>query len=73
MGGDLGVLPGFRRRGIAAALLDRSFAALTASGHHEVRLGVDTENESGATHNYEAAGMQVRRTFDTYEKGLPGA
>jgi mycothiol synthase len=71
--GDLGVLPRFRRRSIAAALLDRSFAALAASGHHEVRLGVDTENESGATHLYEAAGMRVRRTFDTYEKALSGA
>jgi len=71
--GDLGVLPGFRRRGIAASLLVRSFAARAARRHHEVRLGVDTENESGATHLYEAAGMRVRRTFDTYEKMLPGA
>jgi ribosomal protein S18 acetylase RimI-like enzyme len=71
--GDLGVLPGFRRRGIGAALLARSFAALAASGHHEVRLGVDTGNTSGATRLYEAAGMRVRRTFDTYEKVLSGA
>ncbi|MET0801268.1 MAG: GNAT family N-acetyltransferase [Actinomycetota bacterium] len=71
--GDLGVLPRFRRTGIASALLVRSFAALTASGHHEVRLGVDIENESGATHLYEGAGMRVRRRFDTYEKRLTGA
>jgi mycothiol synthase len=71
--GELGVLPRFRRRGIASALLVRSFAALAASGHHEVRLGVDTENESGATHLYEGAGMTVRRRFDAYEKQLTGA
>ncbi|MGH2539497.1 MAG: GNAT family N-acetyltransferase, partial [Actinomycetota bacterium] len=71
--GDLGVLPAFRRRGIARALLDRSFAALAASGHHEVRLGVDTENASGATHLYRSVGMTVRRSFDLYEKRLTGA
>ena len=38
--GDLAVVPEHRRRGIASALLVRSFAALTASGHHDVRLGV---------------------------------
>jgi ribosomal protein S18 acetylase RimI-like enzyme len=71
--GDLGVVPEHRRRGIASALLVRSFAALTASGHHEARLGVDAENASGATRLYEAAGMSVRRGFDVYEKQLTGA
>jgi ribosomal protein S18 acetylase RimI-like enzyme len=71
--GDLGVVPEHRRRGIASALLVRSFAALTASGHHEARLGVDAENASGATRLYEAAGMRVRRGFDVYEKQLTGA
>jgi ribosomal protein S18 acetylase RimI-like enzyme len=71
--GDLGVAPRYRRRGIASALLVRSFAALAATGHHEARLGVDAQNANGATRLYEAAGMTVRRRFDLYEKQLTGA
>jgi ribosomal protein S18 acetylase RimI-like enzyme len=71
--GDLGVLPAHRRRGVARALLARSFAELSARGHREVRLGVDTENTTGATYLYENVGMTVRRRFDTYEKRLTGA
>jgi len=70
--GDLGVLPAFRRRGVARALLARSFAELAARGHDEVRLGVDTENTTGATHVYESVGMTVRRRYDVYEKQLTG-
>ena len=71
--GDLGVRSAWRRRGIGRALLLRSFAELAARGHHEVRLGVDTENATGATHLYEGVGMTVRRRFDLYEKQLTGA
>lgn len=71
--GDLGVLEGFRRRGIASALLARSFETLSAAGHHQVRLGVDSENATGATRLYEGVGMTVRRRFDLYEKQLTGA
>ena len=70
--GDLGVLAAFRRRGVARALLARSFLELAARGHHEVRLGVDTENTTGATHVYETVGMTVRRRYDVYEKQLAG-
>lgn len=63
----------FRRQGVARALLERSFAELSARGHHQVRLGVDTENASGATHLYESAGMTVRRRYDVYEKQLTRA
>lgn len=71
--GDLGVLTAWRGRGIGRALLERSFDVLAASGHHEARLAVDTENESGATHLYRSAGMSVRRRFDLYERQLAGA
>lgn len=71
--GELGVLAKFRRRGVARALLDRSFAELAARGHHQVRLGVDIENTSGATHLYESVGMTVRRRYDVFEKRLTGA
>jgi len=71
--GDLGVLGPWRRRGVGRALLRRSFAELAARGHHEVRLGVDTENTTGATHLYGGVGMTVRRRYDLYEKLLTGA
>ncbi len=71
--GDLGVLGPWRRRGVGRALLTRSFAELAARGHHEVRLGVDTENTTGATHLYAGVGMTVRRRYDLYEKLLTGA
>ncbi|MGZ8632163.1 MAG: GNAT family N-acetyltransferase [Actinomycetota bacterium] len=71
--GDLGVREPWRRRGVGRALLIRSFAELAARGHHEVRLGVDTENATGATHLYEGVGMSVRRRYDLYEKTVTGA
>ena len=71
--GDLGVREPWRRRGVGRALLTRSFAELAARGHHEVRLGVDTENTTGATHLYDGVGMTVRRRYDLYEKHLTGA
>jgi mycothiol synthase len=71
--GDLGVLGPWRRRGVGRALLTRSFAELAMRGHHEVRLGVDTENTTGATHLYAGVGMTVRRRYDLYEKLLTGA
>jgi mycothiol synthase len=71
--GDLGVRGPWRRRGVGRALLTRSFAELAARGHHEVRLGVDTENTTGATHLYAGVGMTVRRRYDLYEKLLTGA
>jgi len=38
-----------------------------------VRLGVATENTTGATHLYDGVGMTVRRRYDLYEKQLTGA
>jgi ribosomal protein S18 acetylase RimI-like enzyme len=70
--GDLGVLSGHRGRGIGAALLRASFAALAARGVTKVRLNVDSENETGATRLYSSVGMTVRRSFDIYEARLGG-
>jgi len=71
--GEIGVLSAFRRRGVATALLTRSFAELAARDHHEVRLGVDTENTTGATHLYDSVGMTVRRRWDLFEKQMSGS
>lgn len=68
--GDLGVLPAYRGRGIGAALLRRAFAALADRGLTQVRLNVDSQNETGATRLYEAVGMTLHRSFDVYETTL---
>ena len=42
--GFVGVLPAYRRRGIARALLARAFAVLDERGQHEVSTEIDDEN-----------------------------
>jgi mycothiol synthase len=68
--GVLGVLAPWRRRGIARALLERSFAELARRGIGEVRLGVDADNADRATHLYESSGMSLRREWHIYEKPI---
>jgi mycothiol synthase len=69
--GELGVLPPARGRGIAAALLRRSFATFAGRGLRRVMLNVDAENPTGATRLYERAGMRVVNRWDMWE-GPPG-
>jgi ribosomal protein S18 acetylase RimI-like enzyme len=69
----VGVRPAWRRRGIALALLQHSFARLYQAGKPKVSLEVDAENPTGATRLYQKAGMQVARRQETFEKELrPG-
>jgi len=69
----VGVRPAWRRRGIALALLQHSFAALYQAGKRKVSLEVDAENPTGATRLYEKAGMHVERRQERFEKELrPG-
>ena len=65
--GELGVRPAWQRRGIGRALLRRSFADFSARGSKTVRLGVDTENESGAVGLYRSVGMSPFREWCVYE------
>lgn len=67
---DVGVRPSWRRRGIAVALLERSFGSFYSRGVKSVALGVDSQNQTGATHLYERAGMSVVRGFAIFEKEL---
>jgi mycothiol synthase len=53
---ELGVLRPSRGRGIAGALLRRSFATLARRGCRRVLLNVDAENPTGATRLYERVG-----------------
>jgi len=66
----LGVRPQHRRRGIATALLNRSFAEFQKRGYERVGLGVDSDNQSGATGAYERVGMRRERHYDFYRKEL---
>jgi mycothiol synthase len=70
---ELGVLKPWRRHGIGTALLHRSFAFIAAQGYRQVRLGVDTQNATGATRLYERAGMTVRREYRVVELGVEGS
>jgi mycothiol synthase len=71
--GDLGVRKAWRRRGLGLALLQYAFAEFYRRGIRRVALGVDAQNEQGATQLYERAGMKITRNFVIYEKELrPG-
>jgi mycothiol synthase len=66
--GELGVRKPWRGRGIAAALLRRSFATFGTRGLARVRLNVDADNPTGAVALYERVGMRKVRGWDIYEK-----
>ena len=68
--GELGVRKPWRGRGIASALLRRSFATFASRGLTRVRLNVDAENPTGAVRLYERVGMHAVRGWDLYEKRL---
>lgn len=53
----------WRRRGIAGALLRAAYALFRNRGVDDVRLNVDGDNISGASHLYERAGMRLRRRW----------
>lgn len=64
----LGVVPKFRQRGLAQALLRQTFGECASRGLQRVGLGVDAENPTGAVRVYERAGMHVARTNLILEK-----
>jgi mycothiol synthase len=67
---ELGVLAPWRGRGIAGALLGRSFVTFAGRGLGQVLLNVDAENPSGATKLYERVGMRVVNRWDWWERSL---
>ena len=64
----LAVRAAFRGRGIAAALLRRSFAMFADRGFDRVLVSVDAENVAGATRVYERAGMRTVWRWDLWER-----
>lgn len=65
---DLGVVPGWRRRGVAMALLRTAFAAFRARGLTGVALEVDDVTIDGAVQLYRRAGMRITRRTDVVER-----
>ncbi len=62
------VLAPYRGRGIAQALLHRTFASLAGRGADRVMLNVDAQNPTGATALYERVGMRVVNRWDLWER-----
>jgi mycothiol synthase len=67
---ELGVRKPWRRRGLGLALLQHAFCELYRRGERRATLGVDSENETGATRLYEQAGMHVDMEHAVMEKAL---
>jgi mycothiol synthase len=67
---DVGVLPAWRRRGLGEAMLHEAFGRFWEAGQRTVGLGVDAQNETGATRLYERVGMHVSWSATFFEKEL---
>ncbi len=68
--GILGVLKEFRGRGIARLLLETAFAEAYARGRVGVKLGVDSENSTGAPALYGAVGMRPLEQIDAWSRPI---
>ncbi|MCY3574727.1 MAG: GNAT family N-acetyltransferase [Chloroflexi bacterium] len=66
----VGVRRGYRRRGLAQALLTRSFRQFWDRGRATVNLDVDGESLTNAVALYERVGMTRQRAYIVYEKLL---
>jgi mycothiol synthase len=66
--GAIGVRPAWRGRGLAKALLQRTFLEVWRRGSRRVTLDVDAQNPTGATHLYERVGMRVEKCDVAFEK-----
>lgn len=66
----VGVRRSHRGRGIAEALLHRSFTSLHAAGREGAMLLVDSESTTGATRLYERVGMSPKPRFSVWERQL---
>ncbi|MGR6317187.1 GNAT family N-acetyltransferase [Micromonospora soli] len=64
----LSVVPGYRRRGVGAALLRRAFAVYAAKGRAGAGLGVDLANPTVPITLYRSVGLAEERWTDMYER-----
>ena len=63
----------WRQRGLARALIARSFSLLKKLGMTEAALGVDAQNPNGALALYKSMGFRAVRRVTTYRKPLDSA
>ncbi|MGC5332973.1 GNAT family N-acetyltransferase [Micromonospora sp. DT62] len=70
---NLAVLPGHRRRGVGAALLNHAFARYVEKGRESVGLGVDLANPTAPLSLYRSVGLREVRWVDMYELVVPAA
>lgn len=66
----IGVIPAWRGRGVASALLVKSLQLFQAEGLPRAALDVDTQNPTGALSLYEKHGFQVARESIHFVKKL---
>jgi mycothiol synthase len=64
---QFGVIPEWRGRGIATAMLQHAFQVFRQRGYRRVGLGMEAENER-ALRLYDRVGMKVIRQYDEYQK-----
>ncbi len=67
---ELGVRQAWQGRGIGRTLLRHALASFAVRGVPVARLGVDTENESGALELYRSEGMRPVREWRLFEKSI---
>ena len=60
----------WRRRGLARALIGRSFALLKERGMTSAQLGVDAENPNEALKLYKDAGFEIHTSATAYRKAF---
>jgi ribosomal protein S18 acetylase RimI-like enzyme len=68
--GAIGVRPAWRGKGLAKALLQRTFAEFWRRGTTRVTLDVDSQNATGAVALYERVGMHVDSCGVAFEKAI---
>lgn len=66
----ISVRRGWRRRGLASALIADAMRGLVAAGMTEAALGCDAQNPTGALRVYEALGFRRARTGVSYRKAF---
>ena len=67
---EIGVIRGWRKRGIASALIVAAMRAFREEGLAYAKLGVDTENPTGALRLYENLGFYSVRRSIAFHKAL---
>jgi ribosomal protein S18 acetylase RimI-like enzyme len=66
----IGVLPAWRGRGVASALLSNSLGLFRDQGLAQAGLDVDTQNPTGALRLYEKHGFEVAKETIHFAKSL---